>query len=516
MTTAASYSSAMLGSSSSVSNTSIDVHHPYYLHPSDNPGMQITNVVLGELNYNQWSRSMEIALSSKLKLGFVDGSYLQPSATSPLLVHWCRCNNMVTSWILNSVFVDIRNSVVYMKSARDIWTDLSVRYAQSNVPKLFHLRSEISHLTQGTLSIASYFSKFRAVHDELDCITSKPRCTCATCTCSVNIKLAAVDHDIQLSQFLMGLNDQFTGIRGQILMMTPLPSLSQCYALLLQEETQRSISHSPSFNSESMAMAVKNNNFKPAGFKGVKKLNQDSKDNLHCDFCHLTGHTRHKCFCVHGYPAWHKLFGKPKPKPRFPTFAKPRFAAQISSVDSQVEHSAPSNVPGLHISDNMSLSTGQCQQLIQLLQKTMSSTAASSSSSQESPSTNSWYSSINSTQFAGTITHFAINVYPHVNYAQDQWIVDTGATDHITPFPHLLTDLRPFQSLLHLPNGATAHITQVGNVILNSVITLTNVLCVPSFTYNLLSISKLVSDTSSTAASLLHIVIFRPLHGRGT
>lgn len=166
---------------------------------------------------------MEIALSSKLKLGFVDGTYSKPAISSPLLVHWTRCNNMVTSWILNSLSIDIRNSVVYMKTPYDIWRDLEVRYSQSNVPKLFQLRSEISHLTQGNMSIASYFSKFRAVHDELDCISTKPRCTCSTCTCTVHSKLDVFDQKIQLAQFLMGLNDKFTSIRGQILLMKPLP-----------------------------------------------------------------------------------------------------------------------------------------------------------------------------------------------------------------------------------------------------------------------------------------------------
>lgn len=100
MTTSATYASATVGSSLS---SSIDCHHPYYVHPSDSPGMQVITVMLTESNYNQWHRSMEITLSSKLKLGFVDGTYVKPVASSPLLFHWIRCNNMVTSWILNSV-----------------------------------------------------------------------------------------------------------------------------------------------------------------------------------------------------------------------------------------------------------------------------------------------------------------------------------------------------------------------------------------------------------------------------
>lgn len=141
-----SYAAAAATSGSHVPTT-IDANHPYYLHPSDNPGMLLTTVVLNEHNFSQWNRSMVIALSSKLKLGFVDGSYTKPVLTSPLSAHWMRCNHMVISWILNSVSADIRSSIVYMNSAHLIWKDLETRYSQSNLPKLFNLRKEISQIT---------------------------------------------------------------------------------------------------------------------------------------------------------------------------------------------------------------------------------------------------------------------------------------------------------------------------------------------------------------------------------
>lgn len=40
-------------------------------------------------------------------------------------------------------------------------------------------------------------------------------------------------------QFLMGLHDSFITARGQILMMTPLPSVTQAYSLIKQDEKQR-------------------------------------------------------------------------------------------------------------------------------------------------------------------------------------------------------------------------------------------------------------------------------------
>ena len=45
--------------------------------------------------------------------------------------------------------------------------------------------------------------------------------------------------------------------------------------------------------------------------------------------------------------------------------------------------------------------------------------------------------------------------------------------------------------MVELPNGEAAIVTHVGTIKLSSHITLTNVLCVPSFTFNLMSISAM-------------------------
>jgi hypothetical protein len=40
----------------------------------------------------------------------------------------------------------------------------------------------------------------------------------------------------KLMQFLMGLNDSYSVIRGHILLMNPLPSIRQAYSSISQEE----------------------------------------------------------------------------------------------------------------------------------------------------------------------------------------------------------------------------------------------------------------------------------------
>ena len=50
------------------------------------------------------------------------------------------------------------------------------------------------------------------------------------------------------------------------------------------------------------------------------------------------------------------------------------------------------------------------------------------------------------------------------------------------------------QSLVQLPNGELAQVTHIGTVVLSSSLILKNVLCVPSFSFNLLSISSLTQS----------------------
>lgn len=96
---------------------------------------------------------------------------------------------------------------------------------------------------------------------------------------------------------------------------------------MFQEENQRECG-STHTASESVALSVKNYEYKNNDNQSTshgkaengrsqnnyKKNNADSS--LVCDVFHLTGHTRDKCFRVHGYPSWHRLYGKPKPRPK--------------------------------------------------------------------------------------------------------------------------------------------------------------------------------------------------------
>ena len=66
---------------------------PYYLHASDNSSL----ILVIQPNFHSWFRSMNMALTIKNKLRFVDGSIREPEDgfRSSLYAHWTHCNTIV-------------------------------------------------------------------------------------------------------------------------------------------------------------------------------------------------------------------------------------------------------------------------------------------------------------------------------------------------------------------------------------------------------------------------------------
>ena len=95
------------------SKATIETLDPVSLHHSNHPSMVLVSKVLEGDNYNTWSRAMRISLSAKDKIGFVTGSIKPSSSTNDSFPSWQQCNDMVISWLLNSIHPDIANNVIY-------------------------------------------------------------------------------------------------------------------------------------------------------------------------------------------------------------------------------------------------------------------------------------------------------------------------------------------------------------------------------------------------------------------
>lgn len=273
--------------------------NPYLLNQNENPAMVIVSVVLansGE-NYHPWSQSMVMALEMKNKLGFVDGTLPKPAVGDPLLRSWTRCNTTVKAWILHALDPQIAESVLWMPSALDIWNDLKRRYCHADVFRIADLQEEVYSTRQGDLSITAYFTKLRSLWEELDNLRPIPKCTCAVpCTCQLLPTIRNYRTNDFVIRFLKGLNEQYTAVRSQIMLMNPLPDMSGAFSLLIQQERQLVVP----VDDDKFASNVTGRG-RGRGQNGGKGNNAGKKEKL-CTYCHRTNHTVDYCYRKYGFP----------------------------------------------------------------------------------------------------------------------------------------------------------------------------------------------------------------------
>lgn len=105
--------------------------------------------------------------------------------------------------------------------------------------------------------------------------------------------------DERLIKFLMGLNDTYSPARSNILMITPLPSVSLAYSLIMQDEKQRKVAVNSHFSGNSVSFLATNHSSTPQNDLRSKKLV--------CSHCKKPGHSIDKCYRIIGFPVEFKF-----------------------------------------------------------------------------------------------------------------------------------------------------------------------------------------------------------------
>ena len=331
------------------------------------------------------------------------------------------------------------------------------------------------------MSINAYYTKFKGIWDE---ITAYRNCTCG--------------HQVEdcTMSFLMRLNDTYFVVRGQILLMDPIPPLSKVFSLLLQDERQRKVGAGKKFQVDiaTVLAALGNKN-------NARNFNKNKAGRPQCTHCGAMGHVVDKCYKLHGYPPGHKFKNKA---------GSTTFANNVIAV-------------GQGSDEGVSVTKAEYQQLIELLNsqchfgtqapletavktpKVANIIAQSSIGLQGHELSGIWsFPSLEYSVFSSTVD------ISHLN--PTDWILDSGATDHMVHSIFFFkTITSTIQISVRLPNGDMAKVTHIGIVQVSASLILENVLCIPSFSFNLVSISKLTQNLSCCCIFLSHYCFIQDL-----
>ena len=390
-----------------------------------------------------------------------------------------------------------------------MWLDIHNQFKQSDGPRTAEIKQQIFAETQGSQSVSDYYTKLKQLWEELKNHEGPYTCCCGRPDCASLKRIVAREEQDHILKFLTGLNDTFTATRGQILMMEPRPNISKVFNLVSQEERQRSMK-SASAVACNISQPIADDNLVAAYNGGYNR----NRPRPMCSHCGLVGHTVNRCYKLHGYPQGYK------PPSSFPK-TQSQVQAPGSQKSSQNWPPRKENVANMVLQDSGGISMhtqqgvhlgsvtpDQVHQLLSVLSLQTTPSQISGSTIHLSDGTAS-----TSKPQPHLITHLASETPPSGNTnnyhfvsagmknglttLDTTWIIDTGASCHVC------FDLKMFlctnsisDTFVTLPDGTRIQVEISGTITITPRLTLTDVLFIPHFKFNLLSISALTRNST--------------------
>ncbi|XP_019415976.1 PREDICTED: uncharacterized protein LOC109327330 [Lupinus angustifolius] len=458
----ASTMSQIITSQSNYSDYIINPSNAFFLHSTENPALVLVSPLLNGKNYHSWARGINLAIESKNKIQFIDGSIPKPLIDDILYRPWIRCNTMVLSWLQHSVQESIVKSILWMDSAAQVWKDLRERFSQGDIFWIAELQEEFYRQHQGNLNVFDFHTQLQTIWEEIE--TFRP---IGTCKCAVY-----GEHDYVI-RFLKGLKEQYSQVRSQIMLLESLPSMSKVFSMVIQQERQ--FEHPSNHELEPKVLFVNsqqtnqyrgtntNPNFSSfrrrggspsRGRNGRFTRAGRGQGNKFCTYCKRTNHTIDTCFLKHGYPPGYQS-SRPNRRPNI--FALDKLDTTYTTDTQEEPHDLDEN----QLNDQ-TFTKEQFKDLLNIIHQSKSN------------STHAANSAVNTTLPAPCSSNLSL-----------QWLLDTGAIDHITFDSRNLTSKQNISPILiTLPNGNKV-----------STLFLSNVLLEPEFHVNLVSFNKLMHDS---------------------
>ncbi|GJZ17253.1 putative RNA-directed DNA polymerase [Tanacetum coccineum] len=168
----------MVGVGPSVDSVStLDCSNILHLQNSD---FNVTNVISiklsGTENYRVWAAAMRLAINTRNKTGFIDGTCLKETYASSAVYssQWDRCNSIVLSWLLNSVSDDLYLGQIFSENASEVWSELKETYDKLDGSVTLNLLNKIHNFKQGELTVSEYYHKLIALGENMISWTKLP------------------------------------------------------------------------------------------------------------------------------------------------------------------------------------------------------------------------------------------------------------------------------------------------------------------------------------------------------
>ena len=228
-----------IGTPSNVTSVNLEEESSHVSPPSVfsdvevNPNQRLSSVLLNKFNYLPWEKGCYISSRGRSKLDYVNAAIQMPESLLQVTMLGYAKDQLVMSWLLNSMERKIAKIFSYVESFKHLWKNLKEMYGnQNNSACVFQLKREISGLQQEIQSFVQHLGKLTTMWNELN--VYRPH------TIDVAVLMKRAEED-KIFQLLASLSSEFEDLQSHILMNPDLPSFSNICATIQREEVRKKV-----------------------------------------------------------------------------------------------------------------------------------------------------------------------------------------------------------------------------------------------------------------------------------
>jgi gag-polypeptide of LTR copia-type len=367
---------------------------------------------------------------------------------NPAYLTWHRQDQLILGWLRSSLTESLLAQVVSCSTFSQLWTHLQSTFSASSRARQADLRRQLQTTTKGTSSCSDYLQKARSISDELAFIG-------APVSDADPVMFALTGLSSNNNAFVVAAT---TASRNDALSFTDL------HSLLL---TNESLLHpTNSGNTSSLSSSLN-----PSAFYANKPPNTSYRPNQCPSF-------KPKPF--RPYPGYR--LPSPNPNPHSgPPNTRPNYQSrQPLSSPGLLPNPFPQSSPANPLYPNPPALCQIC-------------------SKRGHTAKDCWHRY--DARYGSSSQPHAHTAHTGITAPHGDWYLDLGATHHVTSDLNNISTFIPYEGFenLHIGNGTGMKILHIGSSILTfptRSVVLNDILHVPQFTKNLLSLSKLLHDNS--------------------
>jgi hypothetical protein len=408
-------------------------------------------------NYRMWKKMMTAHLCGLNKMGYVNGTIPVPTEDSDDYCKWENNNGAVMSVLYKSMTEDVVQLIIGCDTALEIWITLKDLYLnESDFAQIHELHCKAFKMTQNGQAVSIFYTQLKNIWAEID--QRRPN----KMKNAEDIAFYQAEKDLlRVHIFLNGLDSKHDSAKGELLRLATPPSLIQAFSYIRKDESQQT--SAKAVQSEISSLTIQSKTALHPQPMPPKFLHDASTSKVVCAHCKWPGHSKEKCYKLIGYPPGY--FDKPKS-------SRSKGKAAVQLVQEPDYYGV----------------AGQDHPIIAAEQSSVAMIGR------------------------GKIG-MALQISSFIS--EDTWIIDSGASDHMTYDKSYFTHLSaPLVSSVTNANGEAFPVLGKGSIRVTPSLELHNVLYVPALSHHLISVPQLNSQSKCSVTFFPMYALFQDLHSK--